>query len=152
MTGKTLTIKDILQPQQVVKVPVVGQQAVVEESGDIDLITLIEKINAFISNINHMIYNVKDLINNLVENAESLHLPPAIVEKIARLKFGEKLQGNTPPTQLIPTQQFNPQLIVEYLKKLPPNMTVEELVKLAESVIGGGDVGSVSQSDKGKKD
>lgn len=132
MTGKTLTINDII------KVPGSGGSNIitvpaqpVEDVEDLDLLTLLEKANAFINNVNRLIENAKELVNNLAINAEKLQLPPWLVEKLQLLRISHQNIANQ-----LPKQSIDIQAILRTFEQLPDDMTVKELKELVKSVLG----------------
>jgi len=139
---KTLTINDII------KVPA-GTQIVpaqpVEETEDLDLLTLLERVNTFVNNVNRLIDNAKELINNLAINAEKLQLPPWIVDK---LKTFQMAKANI--SAQLPGKAIDVNAILRTFEQLPDDMPVGELKKLVRSVIG--DVGHFEGDNSEKKD
>ena len=149
MTGKTLTISDLMKPVQPVQAQpgIITVPATPQEDEDIDLLTLLEKINAFVNNVNRLTENVKELINNLAMNADKLMLPPGIAEK---LQLFQSVNQKNPPTQLVP-QQIDVNAILRTFEQLPDDMPVGELKKLVKSVLGDRHAGAGENLPEGQE-
>jgi len=133
MTGKTLTISDLMKvPSQPVQPGVITVPAQPVEDEDIDLLTLLEKINAFVNNVNRLTENVKELINNLAMNADKLMLPPGIAEKLQL--FQSVAQKN--PAASNPPVQISPEVLRMFqdFQKLPKEQKKAIIAQAIESL------------------
>ncbi|WP_456477906.1 hypothetical protein [Geoglobus ahangari] len=152
MTGKTLTINDLMkvpatpaQPVQPGKVVVPAQP--VEEDEDISLLELLERINAFVANVNRLTENVKELIGNLAENADKLMLPEGIASKVRMFQALGSFRSAELPGQ----GGIDVNAILRTFEQLPDDMPVGELKKMVKSVLGGADAGAGKADSKGQE-
>ena len=150
MTGKTLTINDLMKVPvaQAAKV-VVPAQVVERDEEDLSLLDLLEMANQFIANVNRMIDNAKELIANLAESADKLMLPPGIAEKLAMFRQIQGVQANViqhPGT-------LNKEQILRILETLPipDDASWKEVKEFAKKVLGGGNEGT-SDVGPGRKE
>ncbi|AEA48054.1 hypothetical protein [Archaeoglobus veneficus] len=154
MTGKTLTINDLMrvpvaQPAGgVIRVPAEP----VEDAGDMDLLTLLERLNGFVNNLNRLVENSKELISNLAANADKLMLPPGIADKLRMFQAIGNMANQ--PISNLPRNagpSIDKKQILQLLNSLPipDDASWKEVKEFANKILGGQDAGADSGQKEG---
>jgi len=150
MTGKTLTINDLMKVPVTQPAPKTIVVPAIPEEEEGDIFDWIDKLDVFLARIDSIAGKVERIIENLAKYSQLFGIPPEILQKIQQFKNIRNL-----PAQLIPNQPGNsgPSLdnkqIIELLENLPipDDVQWKEVKNFAKKILGGGnaDLGSMDK-------
>ena len=152
MTGKTLTINDLMKVPVTQPAPKTIVVPAIPEEEEGDIFDWIDKLDVFLARIDSIAGKVERIIENLAKYGQLFGMPPEILQKIQQFK--NVLPNQLPNLPIInkPSNvsgQIDNKQIIELLENLPipDDVQWKEVKNFAKKILGGGnaDLGSMDK-------
>jgi len=156
MTGKTLTINDLMKAPVTQPAPKTIVVPAIPEEEEGDIFDWIDKLDVFLARIDSIAGKVEKIIENLAKYGQLFGIPPEILQKIQQFK--NVLPNQLPNLPIInkpgnAAPSLDNKQILELLENLPipDDVQWKEVKNFAKKILGGGNVEHPDRNSKEKE-